>query len=434
MESASSYLFEFFIIFLLIFFNALFVATEYAIVRVRSSEIEALMKQGKAGVKDVKDIINNLDKYISSTQLGITIVNLLLGWIGEDIFVKLLHPLFAMTTLSKPIVNTLSVIIGLGIITYFTITIGELAPKAIAIKNYKKITVWFAKPLKLFYLVFKPFIWLLNKSANLILKMMGINPLSKDENIHSEEEIKFLISEGRKTGVIDSTEHQLIEKIFDFNDKTASEIMVPRNLMMAIDIDESRDAIIQKVIEDGYSRIPVYKDNIDNIIGIIYSKDLISAAEHKDIILLQDILRPVHFVPDNKQIGELLKEMQRKRVHLAIVVNEHGGVEGLITIEDIIEEIVGEIEDEYDVETDKVNRDKRGAFYVNPNITIKEFNSRFRADIPEDKEEYHTLSGFLQTVTGHIPDIYERINYNGLSFTIMKKSGNRLLQLKIQKI
>ena len=144
MESASSYLFEFFIIFLLIFFNALFVATEYAIVRVRSSEVEALMKQGTAGVKDVKDIINNLDKYISSTQLGITIVNLLLGWIGEDIFVKLLHPLFAMTTLSKPIVNTLSVIIGLGIITYFTITIGELAPKAIAIKNYKKIIIWFS--------------------------------------------------------------------------------------------------------------------------------------------------------------------------------------------------------------------------------------------------------------------------------------------------
>lgn len=434
MDDPSSFLLELVIIFALIFFNALFVATEYAIVRVRSSEIEALIRKGNTRVRDVKIIISDLDRYISATQLGITIVNLLLGWIGEDIFVNALGPTFTAFGVEGSLNHTLSVLFGLTIITYLTITIGELAPKAIAIKNYINITLWFSVPLRIFYSVFKPFIWVLNKSANLLLKLIGINPLSKAEQIHSEEEIRYLISEGRKTGVIDSTEHQLIEKIFEFNDKVASEIMVPRNLMMAINIDDPRDLIIQKVIEDGYSRIPVFKDNVDNIIGIIYSKDLISAAEHKEIILLQDILRPAHFVPENKHIGELLKEFQRKRIHLAIVVNEHGGVEGLITIEDIIEEIVGEIEDEYDVESDKVQRDKRGIFYVNPNITIKEFNARFRTDIPENDDEYHTLSGFLQTVTGHIPDIYERIDYKGLSFTITKKSGNRLLQVKIQKI
>lgn len=434
MDDPASFLLELVIIFALIFFNALFVATEYAIVRVRSSEIEALIRKGNTRVGDVKIIITDLDRYISATQLGITIVNLLLGWLGEDIFVNALGPFFTMIGIEGSLNHTLAVLVGLTIITYLAITIGELAPKAIAIKNYINITLWFAVPLRVFYSVFKPFIWVLNKSANLLLRLVGVNPLSKAEQIHSEEEIRYLISEGRKTGVIDSTEHQLIEKIFEFNDKVAEEIMVPRNLMMAINIDDPRDLIIQKVIEDGYSRIPVYKDNVDNIIGIIYSKDLISAAEHKEIILLQDILRPAHFVPDNKHIGELLKEFQRKRIHLAIVVNEHGGVEGLITIEDIIEEIVGEIEDEYDVESDKVQRDKRGIFYVNPNITIKEFNNRFRTDIPENDEEYHTLSGFLQTVTGHIPDIYERIDYKGLSFIIMKKSGNRLLQVKIQKI
>jgi CBS domain containing-hemolysin-like protein len=434
MDDPSAFLLELLIIFALIFFNALFVATEYAIVRVRSSEIEALIRKGNTRVGDVKIIISDLDRYISATQLGITIVNLLLGWLGEDIFVNALGPFFTMIGVEGSLNNTLSVLVGLTIITYLAITIGELAPKAIAIKNYINITLWFAVPLRIFYSVFKPFIWILNKSANLLLKLVGVNPLSKAEQIHSEEEIRYLISEGRKTGVIDSTEHQLIEKIFEFNDKAAEDIMVPRNLMMAINIDDPRDVIIQHVIEDGYSRIPVYKDNVDNIIGIIYSKDLISAAEHKEIILLQDILRPAHFVPGNKLIGELLKELQKKRIHLAIVVNEHGGVEGLITIEDIIEEIVGEIEDEYDVETDKVQRDKRGLFYVNPNITIKEFNSRFRTDIPENDDEYHTLSGFLQTVTGHIPDIYERIDYKGLSFTITKKSGNRLLQVKIQKV
>ncbi len=434
MDDPSSFLLELVIIFALIFFNALFVLTEYAIVRVRTSEIEALIRKGNTRVKDVKIITDDITKYISATQLGITVVNLLLGWIGEDIFIGALGPLFEFIGISGSLNHTLSVIIGLTIITYLALTIGELAPKAIAIKNYLSVTLWSAVPLRIFYNIFKPFIWVLNASANLLLKLIGINPLSKTEQTHSEEEIRYLISEGRKTGVIDSTEHQLIEKIFEFNDKTAEDIMVPRNLMMAINIDDPRDTIIQHVIEDGYSRIPVYKDNIDNIIGIIYSKDLISAAEHKEIILLQDILRPAHFVPGNKLIGELLKELQKKRIHLAIVVNEHGGVEGLITIEDIIEEIVGEIEDEYDVETDKVQRDKRGLFYVNPNITIREFNSRFRTDIPENDDEYHTLSGFLQTVTGHIPDIYERIDYKGLSFTITKKSGNRLLQVKIQKV
>lgn len=433
MDDPSSFLLELVIIFALIFFNALFVLTEYAIVRVRTSEIEALIRKGNTRVKDVKIITDDITKYISATQLGITVVNLLLGWIGEDIFIGALGPLFEFIGISGSLNHTLSVIIGLTIITYLALTIGELAPKAIAIKNYLSVTLWSAVPLRIFYNIFKPFIWVLNASANLLLKLIGINPLSKTEQTHSEEEIRYLISEGRKTGVIDSTEHQLIEKIFEFNDKTAEDIMVPRNLMMAINIDDPRDTIIQHVIEDGYSRIPVYKDNIDNIIGIIYSKDLISAAEHKEIILLQDILRPAHFVPGNKLIGELLKELQKKRIHLAIVVNEHGGVEGLITIEDIIEEIVGEIEDEYDVETDKVQRDKRGLFYVNPNITIREFNSRFRTDIPENDDEYHTLSGFLQTVTGHIPDIYERIDYKGLSFTITKNQAIDYCKLKYKK-
>lgn len=434
MVEIQSILFEIVIIFVFIFANALFVATEYAIVRIRSSELEALIKKGNVKVKSVKDIVSNLDKYISATQLGITIVNLLLGWIGEDVFTTILLPVFSLLGIEAPLSKTLSIIFGLAIITFFTITVGELAPKAIAIKHYVNITIWFATPLKLFYKIFKPFIWLLNVSANIIIKLFGISSVNQDEMVHSEEEIRFLISEGRKTGVIDSTEHQLIEKIFEFNDKVAGDIMVPRNKMTALDIDETREKIVQKVIEDGFSRIPVYKDTIDNVVGIIYSKDLISASEHRDIILLKDILRPAHFIPENKHIGEILKDFQKKRIHLGIVVNEHGGVEGLITLEDIIEEIVGEIEDEYDVDAEKVKRDKRGIYLVNPDIEIEEFNKRFKTDIPVNPDEYHTLSGFLQTVTGHVPDIFERIDYKGLIFIVMKKTGNKLLQVKIQRI
>jgi CBS domain containing-hemolysin-like protein len=243
-----------------------------------------------------------------------------------------------------------------------------------------------------------------------------------------------LISEGTISGRIDKVESQIIQRVFDFNDKTAKEVMVPRNRMFAIDIEDSREKIIEKVIEEGYSRIPVYKDSIDNIIGIIYSKDLISAAEHREIILLQDIIRPAFFVTETVHIGDLLGQMQKKRIHLGIVSNEHGGVEGLITLEDIIEEMVGEIEDEYDNESDQVAKSKKGVFTVNPNITVEEFNEQFNADIPVDNDQYTTLSGFLHTVTGHVPEIFERVDYKDLVMIVMKKSGNKLLQIKVQRL
>jgi CBS domain containing-hemolysin-like protein len=435
MLELQSTLFEIIVIFAFIFLNALFVAIEFSILKVRNSELETLIEKGNLKAKKAKDVKMHIDRYISATQLGITLVNLLLGWMMESVITdKIVSPLLKIIGLDLPFTRTISLIIGILLTSYFAVTIGEIVPKSIAIKYPKNISLWFSIPLIIFYKIFKPFIWILNKSANGFLRIIGIEPLTKDIMTHSEEEIRFLISEGRKTGVIDSTEHQLIEKIFDFNDKTASDIMIPRNKIVAIDIDDSRDKIIQTIIEEGYSRIPVFKETIDNVIGIIYSKDLISAAEHKELILLQDILRPATFIPETKHIGELLKEFQKKHVHLGVVVNEHGGVEGLVTLEDIIEEIVGEIEDEYDIETRNIAKDKLGIYLVNPEIQIEEFNKKFSTDIPENPDEYLTLSGFLQMVTGHVPEIYERIDYKDLIFTIMKKSGNTLLQVKIQRM
>ena len=203
--------------------------------------------------------------------------------------------------------------------------------------------------------------------------------------------------------------------------------------MVAINIDDSREKIFQTVIEEGFSRVPIYKDTIDNIIGIIYTKDLISAAEHRELIALEDIIRPATFVSATKQIGDLLKELQKNKVHIAIVIDEYGGVEGLVTMEDILEEIVGEIQDEYDVEPQEVVSERSGVYLVNPIIQIEDFNKRFNSKIPEDPD-YQTLSGFLQKVTGHIPEVYERIDYKGISFTITKKSGNSILQVRVQKI
>lgn len=435
MQQIQNIIFEVIIVVVLIFLSAIFVAMEFSIIRVRNSELEPLIDEGNKKAKKVKEIKEHIDWYISAAQLGITVVSLVLGWLFEGLISdKIIGPVFSYFNINFPYVHNLSLLIGILIATYLAVTFGELIPKSIAIKYPKTVSLWLAIPLIMFNKIFKPLIWSFNVSANGFLRLIGIVPVTKDEITHSEEEIRFLIDEGRKTGVIDSTEHQLIEKIFDFNDKTAKDIMVPRNKVVAIDIDDQREKILQTIIEEGYSRIPVFKESIDNIIGVIYSKDLISAAEHKELILLQDILRPANFIPETKHIGEILKEFQKKHVHLGIVVNEHGGVEGLVTLEDIIEEIVGEIEDEYDTETRDIAKDKLGIYLVNPEIQIEEFNKKFKSDIPENPDEYLTLSGFLQMVTGHVPEIYERIDYKDLIFTIMKKSGNTLLQVKIQRM
>lgn len=433
MENIESLLFEVLVIFALIFINGAFVAFEYSLIRIRDSELATLIRKGNKKALLVSNTKANIEKYISATQLGITLVNLILGWFGEGVMHKIFFPIFTLFGLHDKISGTLTVVIGISLITFTTIVLGELVPKVVAIRKSMSVSFWLDSFMKLFYKIFKPFIFIIEKTGNFVLKLIRLEPISKMDKISSEEEIRFIIDEGVKSGVIDSTEHQLIEKIFEFNDKMAKDIMVPRNNIVAIDIDSPRDKIIETIIEQGFSRIPVYKETIDNIVGILYSKDLISAAEHRDLIVLNDILRTATFVPETKRIGEILKDFQKKRIHMGIVVNEHGGVEGLITLEDIIEEIVGEIEDEYDVETSKIQKDKLGIYLINPNIEIKEFNKYFNCDIPENSDEYQTLSGFLQYVTGHIPEIYERIDYKGLIFIITKKAGNKLLQVKIQK-
>lgn len=430
-----SVLFELILVLLIIFANAFFVAAEFAIVKVRTTQIQPLADKNNKRAKITVKILSNLDAYLSASQVGITMTSLGLGWVGEPVTAKLLSPIFIWFGMTnEQTIHTLSIIVGFIFLTFLHISLGEQAPKMLAIKSPKSVSLIVAIPLNLFYITFKPIVWMLNHAANFILRLIGIQQVPDSERINSEEELRLLISEGRKSGAIDQTEHQLIEKIFEFNDKQASEIMVPRNHMIAINLEDSREEIFQKVTEEGFSRIPVYKETIDNIVGIIYTKDLISASEHRELIALMDIIRPAFFVSSTKQIGNLLKEMQRNKVHMAIVVDEYGGVEGLVTIEDIIEEIVGEIQDEYDVdETQEVVSEKSGVYLVNPIISIENFNTRFKTNLPEDPD-YQTLNGFLQKVTGHIPEVYERIDFKGMSFVITKKSGNRIMQVRVQKI
>ena len=249
----------------------------------------------------------------------------------------------------------------------------------------------------------------------------------------SEEELKRVLEEGTISGAIDKTEHELIKSIFEFTDTTVKEIMVPRPDVLAVDISMPRDALIHKVIEEGYSRLPVYNGSLDNIIGIVYSKDLLSLLEHRDLIVLQDIIRPAFFVPESMKISQLLREFQQRKAHLAIVVDEFGGTEGLITMEDVVEEIVGEIHDEYDEVTKTFEPAKDGTQIADARLSVGDFNEEFGAEIPESAD-YDTLAGFLQKTSGRLPDVGEEIRFGNLVFTIAAKSARRIRLVRVSRL
>ena len=248
---------------------------------------------------------------------------------------------------------------------------------------------------------------------------------------YSEDDVKQLLEDGKKSGVIDSTERELIESVLEFTDTTVKEIMVPRPDVVAVELSVPRDKLIRVVIDEGYSRVPVYQRTIDNIIGIVYTKDLLSMFEHRDVIILQDILRPPYFVPESKKISLLLRELQTKKQHMAIVIDEFGGTEGIITMEDILEEIVGEIRDEYDEDHRDIETSLDGSVVVNTGMSIHDFNEKFQSAIPDD-DDYETVSGFLHKLTGRIPELFEEIPFENLSFVVVKKNERRIRQVKVK--
>jgi CBS domain containing-hemolysin-like protein len=247
---------------------------------------------------------------------------------------------------------------------------------------------------------------------------------------YSEDDVKQLLEDGKRSGVIDSTERELIESVLEFTDTTVKEIMVPRTDVVAVELSVPRERLIRIVIDEGYSRVPVFQQSIDNIVGIIYTKDLLSMFEHRDVIILQDIVRPPYFVPESKKISMLLRELQTKKQHMAIVIDEFGGTEGIITMEDILEEIVGEIRDEYDEDHRDVETSLDGSVVVNAGMSIHDFNEKFQSSIPDDAD-YETLSGFLHKLTGRIPELNEEIAFENLSFGVVKKNERRIRQVKV---
>ncbi|GEO06384.1 hypothetical protein AAE02nite_40480 [Adhaeribacter aerolatus] len=410
----------------LVFLNGFFVAAEFAIVKVRASQVELRAQAGSQLAKVALVMINNLDAYLSATQLGITLASLGLGWIGEsvvsEIIINIMHA-FGFAG-DEALAHKIALPVSFAVITILHIVFGELAPKSLAIQRPESTSLALSLPLRFFYLLFKPAIWFLNGFSNLILRGIGITPMHGSE-VHSSEELRLIFEQSKESGAMQDSQHELIENVFEFNDRMVKQIMVPRTKLAALNIDSTEDEILDMVFKEGYSRIPVYKDTIDNIVGILYVKDLLVVIRRGEPINLEKLIRPAYFVPETKKINRLLQHFQRSHLHMAIVSDEFGGVSGIVTMEDIMEELVGEIQDEYDEEVPIVEKLSDFQFKVDTAASILDVNDYLPYPLPEG-EDYETVGGLINVIYGTIPEIGDTAVYNEYEFKVLEKSQRNI--------
>jgi len=425
--------FHIFLTIFLVLLNGFFVAAEFAIVRVRGSQIEIQAKAGSRMAKVARGIMHNLDGYLAATQLGITIASLGLGWAGEEVVSKMMLNLF--TVFGMDVTSTLAINIS-HVVAFITITVlhivfGELAPKTLAIQRSVRTAMAVSVPLRFFFVVFRPAIWLLNTFANFILRLFGVTAVHGDESHHSSEELQYLLEQGKESGALDSNEHELIKNVFDFNERVVKNIMVPRTKISGIDITTERNELLECLITEGYSRMPVYDDTIDKIVGIVHAKDILPLLARKTEFELKEIIRKPYFIPETKKINDLMAELQQKRIQIAIVLDEFGGTAGMVTLEDIVEELVGEIQDEFDEEKPIVDKVNEREFIVNAVASIYDVNESLPHDLPEDGD-FDTVSGWVSEIFGKIPEVGEQREANGYNITVLRKSDQNIESVKLE--
>ncbi|AEE50958.1 hemolysin family protein [Haliscomenobacter hydrossis] len=388
---------------LLVFLNGFFVAAEFAIVKVRISQIQVKASESFAG-RIAEGVVNNLDGYLAATQLGITLASLGLGWVGEDVMTKLiLGAMEGMNIhLDEALAHRIALPIAFAVITVMHIVFGELAPKSLAIRYPTSTTLYTSLPLRAFYFVFRPFIYILNGFANFILKSIGIQPVPHAE-IHSEDELKLIIAESAEGGAIRASERELIQNVFDFDDRTVRQVLKPRNQISAINVAMPIDDAIDYAIQEGYSRYPVYEENMDNILGFILTKDLLATLRGNRQGTLRSMTRELLFISSSKKISQVLRQFQEQKNQMAIVVNEFGGIVGLLTLEDIIEELVGDIQDETDTEMPIVEKISDSVFRVHAQHPVDEINAFLPFPLQES-ESYITLAGLIMEQSDELPE------------------------------
>ncbi|PFN59960.1 hemolysin family protein [Bacillus thuringiensis] len=420
---------------ILIGLTAFFVAVEFAIIKVRSSRIDQLVSEKRRGALAAKKVTSNLDEYLSACQLGITITALGLGWLGEPTIKHLLEPLFLKLQFSPVISSTVSFIIAFAVITFLHVVIGELAPKTFAIQKAEQVSLLLSKPLIYFYRVMYPFIWALNGSARVVTGLFGLHPASEHEVAHSEEELRLILSESYESGEINQREFKYVNNIFEFDNRVAKEIMVPRTEVVGLYEDEPFETHIKVIAQEKYTRYPVFGEDKDEIIGMVNVKDLFIRymdGNRDEECSIMPYTRPVIEVLENIPIHDLLLQMQRKHIPLAVLYDEYGGTAGIVTLEDILEEIVGEIRDEYDEdENPPIEHVSEGYKIVEGKVLISEVNDLLGIHLIAD--DVDTIGGWIM-VQKQIVAEGDIIEKHGFYFKVLEKDMHQIKRVEIRKV
>jgi CBS domain containing-hemolysin-like protein len=413
---------EFLALAALILLNGFFVAAEYGLVTSRRTRIRELESKGNRRARDVRRITSEPPRFIAAMQLGVTLTSLAIGAVGEPLLAHIFEPVMA---------TVLAVVLALLVITYLHVVIGELVPKGIALAHPERTALSVSTFVRMFFVVFGPLIWLLRRSTEIVLGWLGLQQPGAEHEAHSEAELRMLLSSSAAQGEIEPGEQEMLSKVFDFADKQAADVMVPRPEVIALSIDLPPDVALQAVLDSPYTRYPVYGASLDEIVGILHVRDLIEAMHERGFaaVNVAEIVRPATMVPETKDLAALLTEFRRTSQHMAIVINEYGTMEGIVTLEDLLEEIVGEIEDEFDVPEEDVERVDEHTIRVEGTFSIDELNEQFGADLPD--EDYHTVGGFVFGELGRSAEPGDEVRHNGMHFRVDSVEGQRIDRLTI---
>jgi putative hemolysin len=407
----------------LILLNAFFVAGEYGLVTARKTRIRELEQQGNRRARNVLQIVANPPRFIAAMQLGVTATSLAIGALGEPALAKVFDPILA---------SVISFALAFLIITFLHVVIGELVPKGVALRHSETVALAVSAPVRGFFILLKPLIWVLQSSSEAVLRALGIEPPRGEDDVLSEVELKMVLDRSTSHGEIEEQEQEMLYKVFDFADKEVSAVMVPRPEVVALSIELPPEEALAAVIESPYTRYPVYRGSMDEVVGVLHVRDLFSALVDRGIagVQLEQLLRPAHIVPETKDLAALLGEFRRTNQHMAIVVDEYGDLEGIVTLEDLLEEIVGEIEDEFDLPDESVERLPDGRMRIDGTFPIDDFNEQFDRQLPV--EDYHTVGGFVFGLLGRAPEEGDEVTADGCRFKVLEVEGPRIERLEVE--
>ncbi|MGZ4384161.1 MAG: hemolysin family protein [Gaiellaceae bacterium] len=407
----------------LILLNAFFVSAEYGLVTARRTRLAEMEQEGRTAARRVLELVANPPRFIAAMQLGVTATSLAIGALGEPVLARVLDPLLA---------SVVSLAIAFLIITFLHVVLGELVPKGIALSYAERVALAVSVPVRAFFFCLRPLIWVLEVATRGILTGFGLKVPGAEGGVHSEAELRMLLSRSSQHGAIEVEETEMLYKVFDFADKEASDVMVPRPEVVALSIDLPPEECLAAVIDSPYTRYPVYRGTLEQIVGILHVRDLFSALTERGVgqVKIEELLRPAHMVPETKDLAALLADFRRTGQHMAVVVDEYGGMEGIVTLEDLLEEIVGEIEDEFDLPDESVERVAEDTIHVDGTFTIDEFNAQFEVELPG--EDYHTLAGFVFGQLGRAPEPGDEVTFDGMRFEVLEVEGSRIDRLAVR--